>query len=251
MATLELDFSDLYTKTSEFLGLGSSPTGTNLTKVKDIVYRGYRRFLFPINQRNGRRHLWSFLKKSLVITTQDNKWKYALPADFSNFIGKPRFSSSDGYPAMERRSKEWILQQRVGSDTDSYPRYYAIVPLRFDKVVGTKWEMWIWPDASGAYTVTGTYIINPAKPSGDDDYFVGGVASSEAILECSLSVAEQQEDDTIGLHTQLAQGMIQDLINSDDVDVPDSIGKMLCPRYYVSEADFRWLNAIEEGDIYS
>jgi hypothetical protein len=50
---LQLTFSDIYTKVSEFLGLGSSPTGTDLTKVKDLTYRGYRRFLLPKNVRNG------------------------------------------------------------------------------------------------------------------------------------------------------------------------------------------------------
>ena len=146
MAELTLAFSDYYTHVSEFLGLGSSPAGTNLTKVKDIVYRGYRRFLYPTvrDPRTGKKapHHWSFLQRYYSIVTEANKWKYALPEDFGRILTDPEFSANKGYNTLMKRNSEFILKQRNTLDYSSYPWYYAINNSEYDVEIGTTWEMW-------------------------------------------------------------------------------------------------------------
>ena len=48
MPTLDLTYSDVYTAVSNYLGLGNPTTdATELITVKNIVKRGYRKFLMP------------------------------------------------------------------------------------------------------------------------------------------------------------------------------------------------------------
>ena len=52
MARLTLSYKDVYDKVGEFLGLvpsGTTPTGQDLTDVKDIVARGLRQFIYPLD----------------------------------------------------------------------------------------------------------------------------------------------------------------------------------------------------------
>jgi len=82
VSTLEQTFKSVYELVGEFVGWGSSPAAGDITKAKNLVYRGYRRFLQPINMRNGKPHVWSFLKQHGTIITVSGQWQYDLPADF-------------------------------------------------------------------------------------------------------------------------------------------------------------------------
>jgi len=65
VSTLEQTFQNMYSLVGEFVGWGSSPAAGDVTKAKNLVYRGYRRFLQPINMRNGKPHVWSFLTMAI------------------------------------------------------------------------------------------------------------------------------------------------------------------------------------------
>lgn len=235
MATLELTFSDYYQRVSDFLGLGTSPTGSNLTKVKDIVYRGYRQFLYPSisDPRTGktRRHTWSFLKQLASLVTSDGKWRYSLPTDFGRMITDPAFSKDDAYEPLKKVRKDAILNMRVDSDSKGYPFRYAIAPLKYDLEIGTVWEIWLYETPDQAYVLNYFYLINPPKPTSDTDFLIGGIECNEAILESCLSVAESQEEDASSTHhTQLAAKLLRELIEADTIDTPNTLGRMTCPR---------------------
>lgn len=231
MGTLDYSFSDYYQRVGEFLGLtavGTAPTGNNLTKCKEIVYRGYKRFLYPTDKRIAKRHVWSFLKKYATLTTEDGKWKYALPEDFLRVLTDPTYSTDDAYDHLIRLSGDYILQKRVDSSSSGYPWNYAIVASDFDVEVGTTWEIWLYETPDSAYTLHYWYEISVPEPSDASEFLIGGVDTDEALLECCLAVAEQQEEDgTSTLHTQLADDLLQQLIIADTKTKSNTLGRML------------------------
>jgi hypothetical protein len=72
--------------------------------------------------------------------------------------------------------------------------------------------------------VNSTYVITPDKPEADTDYFIGGPLESECIMQCCLAIAENQEDEKIGVETQRAVESIQTLIRKDKGVAPDTVG---------------------------
>lgn len=249
MASLRLDFQSLYNKVSDFLGTGSSPTGTPLANAKALVNRAYRQLLFPVDA-TGKKHTWSFLKKYTALNTSSEKWKYQLPADFGYMLDTFHFDDQDGYPPMTKVDPGYILQQRNYSDTESYPRVYAIVPVKQDIEIGTYYELWLWPEPSTAFLLHYGYVIQPQKLEESTDVPLGGPEAHEVLMEMSMAVAETEKDDTIGIHNQLAEVALQKLIVSDKtITAPDSVGMMRDSGRGKFEYS-RWLVPLTTSEVY-
>jgi hypothetical protein len=244
MAKLTVSFNDLYTKVSEFLGLGSSPTGTDLTKVKDIVKRGYRMFLYPVDQLTGDIHHWSFVKQFYTLNITNGKWKYLLPEDFSDMISAPAFADDTAYPPLVKVGPEQMREARSLSTSIGFPKQYALAPFKYDLQTGTRYEFWVDPDPDGSYVINFWYRIDPDAPSDDADLLVGGIRGAEALIECCLAKAEQQEDDKVGMHTGLAKEALQSLIMTDIKDTSDFLGNLA----HGKPSPYRWFNAIPKNN---
>ena len=254
MAKLTLDYEDVYTAVSNFLGLtvtGTAPTGTNKTTCEDIVARGLRQFLYPIDMSTGQAHDWNFLKQYWTFTTVGDQWKYALPDDFSDLLDDFHFDSGTGYPHLLKRSAQQIKEMRAESTSSSYPEYYAIVPSKYDLAVGTTYELWLYPTPNQGYNLATFYRIDPLKPSATADLMVGGIRATEAILESCLAVAETQEDEVIGLHSQIAADLIQKLIVFDTITDSDYIGNLYRDKGRLWPRDRDLLTDIPTANIYS
>ncbi len=226
MARVELSFSDVYSLVSDFLGYGTSPSGTNLTKVQNLVYRAYRHFLYPINPITKRKHVWSFLKKSYNVRTKNGIWKYALPNDFSRIINNPQYGDSEPYDELVRVHPDSILSKRALASVSSFPLEYALFPVSQDAEIGTQWELWLWPTPNGANSISFMYLVNPERPSATTDYFLGGPEAGEVVLEMAYALAEIQEENTSGVHGDLAQKLLESMMIADDVGTADFLGKM-------------------------
>jgi len=249
VSNLQLTFQDVYTKVSEFLGTGSSPSGTSLTNAKNVVHRGYRKFLFPIDMRTGKQHTWSFLIKQAVLNTKDGEWVYDLPADFKRLAGPFRHEKDSGYPEMVHTTIERIWQMRAGVESTNYPHFYAIKSAPYVKEIGTAYQVVFFETPNNNYRLNYSYVFRPPKLENDDDVFVGGDEASEAILECCLAIAEVEYDDTIGIHNQMADRLVQQLIQDDTPLIADSVGKNYDPAVrYISYQ--RPLPTIETDEIY-
>lgn len=233
MAKLTLTYSDLYTKVSNSLGMtaiGTAPTGTNLTTCKDIVARGYRQFLYPIDRKTGKLHNWSFIKQLHVIQTSVGKWKYELPVDFSDFITAPMFDDDKLYKELIRLAPEQILKARNISTSTSYPTHYALAPFVYDASVGTMYELWLDSAPDAIYTLKFFYRIDPFKPAEAGDFLVGGIRAVEAILETCMALGEKEIEEKAGIHTQESVRLIQELIESDVEDTSDFLGNLARPN---------------------
>lgn len=242
MAKLTISYSDLHTLTSEFLGLGS--TASDGTKA--IVARGYRQFLYPIDMITGQLHVWSFVKQFHTFSTVSGKWKYSLPNDFSDFLDVPHFDDEVGYNELAKIAPEQILEVRSGSVSSGYPTHFALAPFVYDNEIGTMYEMWVNPVPDSVYLLKFFYRIDPLAPSVTTDLLVGGVRATEAIIESCLACAETQEDETIGLHSQLANDLIQKLIIADIQDTTDLLGNLSTPK----PSAFRWGSMVDLDDVY-
>jgi len=235
MARLTLEYSDVWQKVAEFLGLvasGTAPTGQNLTDVKAIVARGLRQFLYPIDMRSGEPHEWSFLQQYWTFTARADEWKYDLPLDFSDLLSQIVFDTGTGYPPLVKRSAAQIKDMRVDSDSSGWPEYYAIVPSKYGLESGSSYELWIYPKPSQSHVLSTFYRIDPLAPSENTDLMVGGISATEAILESCLAVAEHQDDEmSTTHHNQKAQELIQTLIRFDSGKIDtDLIGNLYHPR---------------------
>lgn len=249
---INLTFSDLYSQVSDFLGYGSSPSGTDLTKVKNIVHRAYRQFLYPINPRTGRIHRWSFLQKSFGVTTTEGTWKYTLPTDFVEMVGNPQYGDDSPWGELKKVDKDYILTRRSLVSTSSYPEVYAVVPVSRDTELGTMYELWLWPEPTGEDTITFWYVCYPEPLDATTDIVVGGPLAGETVLEMAMSIAELQEENVVANHAQSANQLLTSMILNDTSSCPDYLGQMsydpgyiarLGTKYYGTGTD--WLFAAD------
>lgn len=243
MSDLKLTFDNVSVKVSEFLGTG----GTATSKSKDITYRGYRNFLFPLDMTTGKLHYWSFLRKYDTLNTIGDQWKYSLPSDFSNIHIEFSHDTQSGYPRITKVSPQAIWSKRRFTEYESYPTLFAITPGTYTKETGTIYEVWFHGTPNAAYIIPYWYVFEPEKPTATTDVFVGGIMASEAILESALAVAETQEDDTIDIHSQLATQAIQRLIEADKGTEADYLGRMAGSSEIGTG---RFLETINENEVY-
>ena len=248
MSDLQLNFSNVYKKVSEFLGLGSSPTGDPLTKVKDLTYRGYRRFLLPKNVRNGRLHTWSFLKQEGVINAEANRWLYPLPLDFQWFWYPLQYDKGSNFPNPQPVTMRRIMELRGGITSSSYPMYWSLTTEKYSVSTGTQYTVALYPESNDAWTLHYGYVIEPDKPTADADYFIGGALCSEAILECALAEAEAQEDDMKTTHHDTrAKELLHSCIEMDLKRVPEQSSMLIAHRLFWNNPELarelRWFSA--------
>jgi len=243
MARLQLSFSDVYTKVSEFVGTGTSPGTTPLAKAKDIVYRGYMRFLAPIDLSTGKLHTWSFLRQEGLINTIADKWEYELPANFAFPAHDFKFDSRKRAPIA--RSEGQIMEMRSSSTSSSYPQYYALRAGKYHKETGQKYEVIFQPPPDGVYKFHYSYVMEPEKPTETDDVFVGGAVVSECILQCALAVAEHYEDEELGVQNAMADKMVAQLVALDKKLAPDTVGMNLDVQVNLNDPavarELRWV----------
>ncbi len=225
MADMRWNFLQVYTKVADFLGMDITDA-TDLAAVKDIVYRGYMKFLMPVSPKDEEVYIWSWLRQPWKITFEPNKWEYPLPKDFDRFFRKIDYDGVASGRQLQQISERSIMRNRSNLEFTSYPYAFAIRTAKFDKVVGSIKEMIVYPTPVNRSVVNSTYVMTPDKPEATTDYFVGGPVESEAILQCCLAVAENQEDEKIGVETKKAVDLIQALIRKDKGSAPDTVGQV-------------------------
>ncbi len=225
MSDMRWNFLQVYSKVADFLGMDITDA-TDLAAVKDIVYRGYMKFLMPVSPKDEEIYIWSWLRQPWKITFEPNKWEYPLPKDFDRFFRKIEYDGVANGNQLQQVSERSIMRNRSNLEFTSYPYSFAIRTAKFDKVVGSIKEMIVYPTPVNRSVVNSTYVMTPDKPEATTDYFVGGPVESEAILQCCLAVAENQEDEKIGVETKKAVDLIQALIRKDKGSAPDTVGQV-------------------------
>jgi hypothetical protein len=214
MASLRLTYTDVYTKVSETLGTGSSPGTADLATAKGIALRAYRRWLMPIDASTGKAYQWSFLRQTTTLSTVSGTDTYKLPTGFSSLEVSFKHTTPQSTNPIQK-PLDFIYDQKSATTGNSDPLYYAIKTGDYNKKTGQELSVIFNPTPNGVFTYYYTYILTPPAPVDSTDIFIGSELGSEAILELALAVAETQEDGVLGVHSKLAEGMVQALIGAD------------------------------------
>lgn len=227
MSSLIWTFEDIYKSVSEYLGLGSSPTGNDLTKVKNTVYKGYFHFLTAVHPTKGTMHPWSFLRQRMTLQTQSGVWRYLLPENFWMMYSPVIYKKDSGYQPIEKVSGSTIEELRAHTTYTSDPEKFAIVDGPYSPLKKQRKEILFYPTCDSDHSFILEYLMMPEKPTNATDYFIGGPEVSECIRLCSLMVAEKEEDEMAGQMTSEAKDMIAKLVLSDErSNIPDTVGPM-------------------------
>lgn len=205
--------------------MGSSPSGANLTKVKDLVYRAYMKFLMPIELDKNQVYIWSFCRKDAVLSTKKDEDSVILPDDFVSMVLSLKYDSDNQYTIREVPLNILRLHRTFQSNFTAYPYEYSIIQGPYSPAIGQRKLVEFYPTPDDNYSLHYTYAFIPDKPENDSDYFVGGVLASEVILEMALAEAETQEDETKGVHAAEAVDKFNRLLKQDMPNTP----KMLPP----------------------
>jgi hypothetical protein len=228
MASLAVNFTTATKRVSDFLGFTSTydtaPTGANLTRCQDIVYRAYRKFLFPMNPDTKQVHIWSFLRKTGTLITEASKYQYTLPSDFVGLVSGFKFDAGENKDNPQKIDISKLRAKRsISTGTTDNPDFYAITSGLYSLETGTTYEVWFCKTPNTALTYKYIYIFDPEKPSATTDLFVGGIRAGEVVLALALGIAEVQEDDTPGPRSTEADKLLSDFINFDLMYNPTSI----------------------------
>jgi len=224
---LRLTFGDIRDSVTDYLGIGldwSSLIEADQDKVDKIIYRAYRNFLYPVNLRTGKVHVWSWLKKEATLTLEDGVWEYDLPSDFKRLIRPLLYSYTDRHPPINKVSVSNVMQFRTYHDSGSFPVLCAVIPEDVEIDTAQIKKIIFTPTPDQEYVVNYSYISIPSAPEESTDYFLGDAVISETILQGALAVAEQQEDEKMATQTQLYLDMVNRMVQDDVPSAPDSVG---------------------------
>jgi len=222
MASLQLTFGDYYKQISRYLGLGSSPTGDDLTLVKDLFHKAYARVLYPVNTK-GKKHTWSFLKPVAILNTQSGVSDYLLPTDFGTLKTPFTYPSDYEGDRLAEKTVAHILSLRTGNQSNEDPTCFAIQAIQ-DSSVGQRYKVMFWPVPASEITLNYQYLSDPPKLVNDADYPVGGVLIRSALEQMCLAMAELQENEISGPQSVEASRLLFEAIAADVDKAPDSLG---------------------------
>lgn len=237
-SSLSMTYSDLMNAVSSFLGHGSdySSLSTALkTKLNGIIKSGLRRFynppITPEQKRRGEKnaHQWGFFNVSTSLTTTDGQNSDDLPDDFGSIITEFIYDDdSTGRNKIRITSYGNILKMRQESpDSEGAPVCAAIIPEHDGTTESTRQVVHWFPEPDAAYTIRYQYRAIPVAISESSQYPYGAQEHGETIKEACLSVAEQQEEDAIGIHTELFYERLDASISLDRRMHPFTFGKNL------------------------
>jgi hypothetical protein len=240
MTTLGLTFADLYKEVSNYLGLGLTPTGGDLTLAKKYANDGYRLFLMGVDPRSARAYQWSFLAPAASLSLSPGADTFALPDDFAAILDDPAYASDSDARAvgasaggLSPRSAAYIRQLDAGGATSpasgegaspGAPRYYAILPRAFTPAQGQRYDLLVWPAPAASCTLRYRYRREPAALAGDADYPLGGPQHAMTLLQAGLAVAEQRHNDARGIHTDQFERLMAFSIDLDSANKPHNLG---------------------------
>ena len=199
---LSITYISLMNQVAFFLGWGADYTlctAGQQAALDSLVQSGLRKFYNPpICPPDRRPHNWSFLQVMTTLNTTDDDEDQDLPDDFGNLIGNIIYSNT----GVKIISASDLLNLREGLESTGIPCYGAIRPKTTTGTTGQRSEIMWYPTPDATYTLTYRYRKITNKLSVTNLYPYGGQVHSETLLESCLAVAEQRQNDEMGVHWQ-------------------------------------------------
>lgn len=208
-STLTAAYNDLTGDVGFFLGYGRGAangdvawtTGPNSqqTAIDRCVRGGLRGFYYAGPN-------WSFLHPTANLLLASGSNVSPLPDDFGGIEDEITIQTTGSltwWPIPLMGEGNVRAQFAVYPATTGRPMMAAVQPLK--GTTGTqsnRCQLYVFPTADAAYTLTFQYYVNPDYLSGAFPYAYGGPEHAETLLESCLAVAEKILDDEATVHAQ-------------------------------------------------
>lgn len=142
--------------------------------------------------RNPLNHQWSWMRPRFGCTTADGQRRYALPADFQQFIDHLCFDGDNyQYPPVEQLPAARLHQLYSEYASTGVPCNYAIESQSHDGATEQVQELVLHPTPNGIYQLVGLYQVGPIRGmTSDRPWFPGGSEHRELFISSCLAQAE-------------------------------------------------------------
>jgi len=167
------------------------------------------------------------------VTITSRGWA-TLPIDCAGVLGDIWYNEGTGrYKPIEIVSQGNIQEMYQVSVQTGWPRYASITrEPTYDGSVGQRDRLYVFPIPDNYYRLVYLSEIRPEMQD-DDARIEGGPENLEAVTEACLSVAEQRDNDEIGIHTVQFEKLLAAAIARDKrMRAPERLTKSaLKPAY--------------------
>ena len=228
-STLENTYTHLVALLGDMVGLGRTPSGTDLTRVHEAIDAGYRWVLYP-PPAPGYEHSyeWSWLSKeadlSLVASTGD----YALPADFGTLAAAFSYGQDESSNDIRIVSEAQIRKLRQSGTGVGDPTMAAVRAKDFDGTAAQTWEVIFWPTPGTADTLTYRYNVKQSVLRSGTPYPLAGEAYVELLTASCRAEADLIFNDGANYPLWDAKrvGLLRQAISNDTRNAPTNLGYM-------------------------
>ena len=223
------DYNDLKSAVGDQIGYGVGDwTPDQEREIDLIVKRAYTQYLYPPPIDGVGVHTWNFLRPKFSLTTDDGVQDYDLPRGFVRFTGDLTYSDPDtGWVRINFVSEGEIraLRMRTAATISDYPTHAAVRAKAHDgSKSGSSWELMLWPTPGAGYVLDSMTVLSPHALTDDLPIPVGTDGHIDLLMQSCLAIAEQNTEETPGIHTQKFMERLSAMIMADAKTAPQSLG---------------------------
>jgi hypothetical protein len=241
---LDLAYSDIMSEISQFLGYGVDYTTLDtkpLAVCTSVLQSGLRQFYYPQITRTEQgmgstmTHRWNFLEALFSASLADTEATAALPVDFKAFKDQYIYIYDTAEISVQIPIVPFstIIQYRRQNPTRTGKPQFAAISYTNTGQAAQSTKLELYPTANAAFTLKGTFTIQPIKMTAVYPYHYGGAQHSETVLESCLAVAESRMNDTIGVHKAEFEQRLYASIQADNELAPSLIGDTNVPQRWM------------------
>ena len=141
---------------------------------------------------NALHHQWTWMRPTHRFSTSDGVRRYALPADFEQFIGDLCFDGDNyQHPPIIQKPAARLHQFHSEYSGTGVPEYYALESRAHDGTTEQVQEVVLQPTPDGEYQLLGIYQVGPIRElTSQRPWFPGGPANRELFIAACLAKAE-------------------------------------------------------------
>lgn len=199
--------------------IGSHPKAWNHKQAQEVdmyLQSGLRNFYHPqVLPGEKNRHEWSFLRPmaQMMLTLGQNC--FDLPANFSILEGSITFAPDQyvSHLAIALVGELSVRKSQQTAGISGRPRIAATRP-KPPSVVGTRYELIVYPTPDQDYEVLLRYQVNPDAGAEDGDTLLGGQPHAQTIIESCLAAVEQGAGKA-GIHGKQFMELLRSSVSHD------------------------------------
>lgn len=235
-SSLSLKVADIASEIGVFAGFGAGADNDDTvwsTEQSRDIYRaiksGLRQFYFPAPLMPGESSYdWSFLKPIASLAFAEGETTVDLPDDFGGLEGKITVSTATSTVCESLRIvNPGILSQLFAQQADAtgIPQAAALIPIKgTSQTEGQRSQLYLYPTADAAYTLTLQYYVLPNYLDTYHPYAYGGASHSETIMAACKMAYEESRNNMFGVWAVKFKERLAASISLDRRQKPQDFG---------------------------